>query len=532
MPIDIKDIPKGKLFANAEAAEEAVRELFAHQKGTDDKSANMERKVEVLETAMRTVQMENAALKRAASDRASDGPERHLRLYTVCDEADVASAPRGAYIKSGEGIVRLHGHRTKSGAYRPGLLDDPNPKHASQLELQRAVAERQLVRMHLPLRSDGSMTPTPICDQMVADAFKAMPGQISKIFADSSSAASGDEFIVSNTIAELEREVQHMAGFSGVFDDRPMPDSGTMTLPYREGNLRPYLRAIPTINDPAEDVLSDIGTQANSITASHFVVASQIDRDAQEDAVIAIVPILMSDMARAHAFGLDDAIVNGDTGTHQDTALASWNTRSIWGATGLGTAADHRRAFIGLRARAEDISESTDQTAAQTSAGFRTLIKSLGAEYFAGMGTGRIVAATSPEYFLGTMLGFTDVITWDKLGPGASIISGLLGANAGPLPGQVGFLFNVPVVITPFITADLQATGRFTTTGGSTTGMLAFDRSDFEVRTRKGVTVAQVVDERNNSVTVLSRTRRTFRTRANDTASNKANVHWSYNLTA
>ena len=532
MPIDIKDIPKGKLFADADQAEAAVRELFAHQKDTSDKGANMAQKVEVLETAMRTVQAENASLRRSASERDSDGPERHLRVYTVCDEGEVASAPRGAYIKSDAGVVRLHGHRTKAGGWRPGLLDDSAPKHASQLDLQRAVAERQLVRMHLPRRADGSPTPTPICDQMVADAFASMPGQVSRIFANSSSAASGDEFIVSNTIAELEREVQHMAGFSTVFDDRPMPDSGTMTLPYREGNLRPYLRAIPTANDPADDVLSDISTQANTITAASFVVASQIDRDAQEDSVIAIIPVLMMDMARAHAFGLDDVCINGDTGTHQDTALASWNTRSIWGATGLGTAADHRRAAIGLRARATDISNTTDQTAAETSTGFRTALKKLGAEYYAGMGTGKIVAAVSPEYFLGTMLGFSDVITWDKLGAGASIISGLLGASAGPLPGQVGSLFNAPVVVTPFITADLQTTGLFTTTGGTKTGMLVFDRSDFEVRTRKGVTVAQVVDERNNSVTVLSRTRRVFRTRANDTASSKKNVHWSFNLSA
>jgi len=370
---------------------------------------------------------------------------------------------------------------------------------------------------------------TPYLDEMLRDAMSSGPEILSRIFADN--AGSGAEWIPNNTFAELEREMQFQTGAHSVFADRPMTQSA-MKLPYQEGNLRPYIGAVPTTNDPANYTLSDRTTRENTLSVVTLAVATQVDRDASEDSIIAVVPEISGDIASAFSFGYDDIVMNGDTaGTHQD-AIATWNTRGIWGAAGLGGADDHRRAGMGLRARAQNLGTNVDSTAAQTSAGFRTVMKTLGAEYFSKMNTtGSLKWFVSPEFFLGTMLGFTDLITWDQAGPNATILTGLLGGRKGPSPGSVGFLYNVEVILTPFLTADLAATGLYTGAGATNTAVVC-DVADFEWRTRLGLQLETDTNIRNNTVTTVARTRRLFRTKANDTTSNKDNVATAYNLTS
>ena len=508
------------------ALAETLGEIRTASQAQGGQLENLETAYRSLEGSMQKVQEAQADAARIASHRAASGPESRLRYYRVADDREITRNKR-AHMANEDGAIRLVGHETNGGrGYRYGLLDDPKPRTEWQLEVQKIAGLRALVRAHM----DPRHRETPFLDDQLTGALQDGPEWAARIF--SNSAAIGAEWIPNNLFAELEREMQHTTGVHSIFPERPLPQSGSMTLPYQEGNLRPFIGAVPTANDPANSTLTDRTTRQNSITAIKLVVATQVDRDASEDAIISVAPEIASDIARAFSFSYDDIALNGDTtGTHQDD-IANWDTRSIWGtAPALGGTQDHRRAGLGLRARAFDVASTLDMGALQTAAGFRQLLGTMGAEYFSKLHTGDLKILVSPEFFLKTMLGFTELVTWDGAGAAASILTGLLGGRAGPSPGSVGFLHNVEVVMTPFLTADLAATGLFTGTG-ALTGAVVVDTADFEWRVRSGMTLESDLEIRNDTITTVAKTRRLFRTKANDTTADRLNVAYGFNLTS
>lgn len=505
---------------------QTLGELRSAQASSQEGLQNNAAAIAALTTAQEDLRKAHEDLARERSISAADGPDSGLRQYKLGDDETI-KRNRHAYVANELGKVRMIGHEVHGGnGWRYGLLDDPNPRTAWQREFQGVVTLRNLVRVH----QEPSRRSTPFLDEMVASVAQDGPNDIARIFANNT--AKGAEWIPDNTFPGLEEEVQHMQGVHKLFAQNSLPPGGTMKLPYREGNLRPYLGVVPTTNNPPDATLSDLATRENSITAVEMVIATQVHRNASEDSIVAVAPQISADIARAMAFGFDNICINGDTAAaHQDT-IASWDTRGVLGASGLGNADDHRRAGIGLRARAFDVATTSDLNATQTTAGLRTLLKLMGPEYFARLTTtGTVKLLVSPEWFLGTMLGFTDMITWDKAGAAASILTGLIGGRTGPSPGSVGFVHNVEVVMTPMLTPDLATSGLYTGSG-STTACLAVETSDFEWRIRKGMMVETAANIMNNTVTTVSRDRRVFRTKANDTTSSKKNVSYGFNLTS
>jgi hypothetical protein len=179
---------------------------------------------------------------------------------------------------------------------------------------------------------------------------------------------------------------------------------------------------------------------------------------------------------------------------------------------------------------------ATDQGAAKTWAGLKAALAKLGsANMMLGYADNiaNIVVLASWEYFFNTMIEFPEFASWDKVGDLASIITGKLGSVGGTpgglLPMQVGFVSGfIPVCIAPAITADLAATGLYTGSG-ATTGMLQLDRSRYEYVLRKGLTIEQEVDIRNNTHTVVARGRSLFRA-LDAPAAGIRDVHYSFNL--
>lgn len=521
--------------------EAKVGELASARAEIGAKIATNETAVRDLTTAVQRLQEAQTNVNRDAAE--PTGRDADLRFYTGIprsisidehgqvrtDDTDERRTKRAlarnapCYRQGPAGQIRMTGHRTESGGFVYGLLDDPNPRTPWQRELQRAATMRTLVRAALNPKSSKA---TPIADEMVLGVLEDAPRFIrERMFADSTGI--GGEWIP-DTWAEVERETAHQVGFANIFAQRNVGPGGTLHLPFVEGELLAYKGAIPTTDDPADATLSDFTSRENTITTSELVVGTQIHRDATEDMLIPVWEEVMGKIVRSIAIAKDNIAINGDTAaSHQDT-IATWNIRSLLKSTGLGTTADHRRISIGLRARATDISNTVDQNAAQTAAGAKTAMKRLGPEYYGKVGS--VIFATSPEYFLGTMLGFTELMTWDKVGPAATILTGML-PGKGVRPGSVGFLWGREVVITPMISADLATTGLYTGSG-STTGMLVLDTDDFEWRLRKDLRAESQENIRNNTHTLVARTRLSFRTKANDTGSTRKNVNWSYNLTA
>lgn len=499
-----------------------LRSAFETQGG--DLSKNLAA-IEALGARMESIDKAQADLARTREISDASGADSALRGYKLGREIEIRKNP-GSYLTNESGQIRLVGHETHGGhGYRYGLFDEPKPKTEWQREVQEIATLRSIVRNHM----DPARRNTPYLDDMLNDAMRGGPEWATRIFADNS--AAGSEWIPDNTMASLERQVQHQQGVHKIFMESSLPPGGDLKIPYQEGNLRPYKGAVPTTNNPADATLSDMVTRDNTISAVETVIATQVHRNASEDSIIAVAPQIMADIARAMAFGFDDRCINGDTaGTHMDT-IAVWNTRKLWGATGLGGADDHRTGDLGLRARSYDISTTTDLNAAQDASGLRTLLKTMGAEYFSRITTGGTVKIlVSPEWFLNKLLGEASMVTWDKAGPAATILTGLLSGRSGPSPGSVGFIHNVEVIMTPMLTADLATSGLFTNSG-ATTAAIAVDTSDFGWWVRKGLVVESAVNILNNTNTSVARDRRVFRTSANDTTASRKNVSYGFNLT-
>ena len=438
----------------------------------------------------------------------------------------VAKTDRGAVqMTVTERSAVMSGDRVTYSSF--GLLDDPNPRSDWQRELQQAAQTRSIVRN---LIRGGR---TPRLDSELADTMRAGPGMVRNIFADSSGI--GGEWIPDTTLAELERDVMAQSNFSSLFAQRDVGPGGSLKIPYKTGFLRVYKHAVPTTDNPADDVLSNWTTEDRTVDPIAFAVAVQADRDATEDSIIAIVPEITSDISDAFSFASDDIWTNGDTAaTHQD-AIAAWDPRGRLGGTaGLGASNDHRRGWLGLRAYAADGSATIDQGAAQTATGLLAAITTMDMEHLVDAnGVSRVTIAVSPEYFFKTMLLWSEFQTWDKVGPNASLLTGSVGIPGSLLPNQVGFLWGrFPVVLNYALAPDMNASGVFDNVTETKTGLLIVDRSRFQTWQRKGLTIETDTEIRNNTQVWVARRRVVGRAVSGTPSSARKDVIYSYNLTS
>lgn len=534
----INELEKQREEMAARLAE--IKRVKEDQDAQGQAFGQMEAAVEDMQKTIRAQQQTIAALGREQRE-SSLGTESEARCYLVKDYSGVSASDRDAYLKTDNGMVRLKGHFVEHPHggeilrwWEWGLLDDPQPKTAAQLYAQKMLTLRNFCRGHVKKQFG------PRLDVMLHRALSALDGSVAKIFADS--AGIGAEWIPDRMIPELEREVMVPTNLTGLYKRRTISPGGTLKLPFQSGRLRVYKGAVPTIDNPADALLSSLTTTERSIDTVPMVIASQVERDAVADSLIDSADILMTMMIEAFRYADDDCIINGDTtATHQDT-IATWDGRGeLGGTTGLGTTADHRRCWDGLRRRAFALEAlhsagTTDQNGAQTWDGLRAAVALLGVKNLmrGHVVQNDIVVMPSWEYFFSKMVDFDEFDAWDNVGAFASVLTGKLGdvggTPGGMLPGQVGYLLGMLPVVVPFpLTGDLASTGKYTGSG-STTGMIQHDRSRFEYVVRQGMSLESDVEIRNNTVVYVARKRTTFRAKDPAAATIK-DTHFSINLT-
>lgn len=313
----------------------------------------------------------------------------------------------------------------------------------------------------------------------------------------------------------LQQEIASLRRLESVFD--VLPTSGGSTLiPYLGDGIRPYLVNPPTSDNPADYTPSSVTTNQRTVVVRKFAIAVQLNTDSVEDSVIPVIEQIRSRIARAMASGFEDAIINGDdSATHQD-AIATWNASGLWGSAGLGTSADHRRAFQGLRKRALLLTGmAVDQNASQTTTGARQLMNLLPGPVQSGSG----IFVCNPQYAI-KLLTDANLVTADKYGPNATILS-----------GEFGSMFGKKVIISDLMTADLAASGLYTGSG-ATTGLIYLNTDRFKIVQKRGFNL-EMEKSILKSVTYLvgSITKSFVNTHPTDGAGGEKNVSYGYNLT-
>lgn len=453
--------------------------LVAEVRKAADKADVLERAAADATAKWTAAEQELAEVKRAAvANRSASG--------TNADLTD-------RYVRNGKlaltrsaSVVEYGGQRIE--IEQPGLLDDYHAATPEQIELQRAVGRRAMLRLVM-----GANARTPNADAEVVRAAMRLPGPVrdavSRAFADSSTA--GAEWIPDVFSPELYQQFEIPSTLAAAFAMDTL--SGPTIKPKLTGQARPYLMGADSTSDqPAVLPAVSITTGSQTLAPPAFGMRSLVGIASAEDAAIPIVSIIQAQLTKGLADGYEDCMINGDTtATHED-AIATWNIRSRWGASGLGSSADHRRAFKGFRRIAVDRSATVDQSAGQTVAKILEELVGGHGEYAAD----DVVIIVGPEVYFKKIAVDSNVLTVDKYGPSASILRGA--------PASIG---GKPIILNRFMSADLANTGLYTGSGAYA-GVLTVARSAFRHYQRRGPTVELTRFANTQTIEVVATMRR------------------------
>lgn len=506
-----------------EQAADQLKKTISDMRNATEEVVKSKAVIEELKTQIKGLKQAQEAADLAAINREHEPTDAAVRKYALANASREQMEKRGGvatlkdrgvvsekkrWAGSGAGVVRLLGGM-EDGDWHDGLLDDPRPQSDWQREAQDKAEKlkwRKVLSGHVPQSQWDDFN----------EHMKRGPGIIGKVFADNN--GEGGEWIVTIPMALLERTLQLERRIESQIQTIELP-SATVTVPFLTTGAQPFIHNVPTSGDLNPGVLPKTVpvTADRTISTKTFTVNVPVDDDASEDSIVAAIPLMQSLTGEALVDGFEDALINADSAaTHGDTGFATWNPRSRWQV--LGASNDHRRGFVGWRQRAVDV-DATVATAVSDFNGTQTVADYMGA--LSGMssphGFGKVIYITSPEQFAAKIVRDTNLLTVDKYGPAATIIT-----------GEVGKIGRYPLILSDFMTADLAASGLFTGSG-ALTGMLIVNLGRFLVPRRRArrIEVERVIRE--HTTYVVASERKSLHTWDGNTI---ANVRYLVNLSS
>jgi hypothetical protein len=167
-----------------------------------------------------------------------------------------------------------------------------------------------------------------------------------------------------------------------------------------------------------------MATAKSTFTATELVGEVDFAYNLDEDAVIAVMPTLREEIARGGADYIDKFIMNADS------------TNAATGNINLDDADPDDDSYYlsagqdGLRHQiiVDNTAQAVDINTTLTDALLRAAWAKMG-KY--GTDVGRLVMFADPKTYLVSLMGLTNVVTWDKFGPQATVLTGQLGAWSG-----------------------------------------------------------------------------------------------------
>ena len=246
-----------------------------------------------------------------------------------------------------------------------------------------------------------------------------------------------------------------------LFDPIRMP-TPTYDIPYDNSACTIFLIAENTADEGSATRVGDGSPTTGKLTLTAKTLGARIpfSYELDEDAVVSVAPRLRKKLGVDMGKGTESAFIEGDTsGTHQHTDVTA--------------STDRRKAFRGLRFHA--LAVDSDSLSPFSAANIRTLCSKMG-KY--GVEPSEVVIICGPQVYLRHIANHADVITREKYGD-----------NAYVLTGEVAKLDGKSVIVSDQMREDLTTTGVYdgtTTNNGSllicnknqwTTGI----RSDMEM---------------------------------------------------
>jgi HK97 family phage major capsid protein len=483
-------------MSNMEAVRQIMGELRNFRSSQDEKIENMDAQIGAIKDAQRL--LEESVYR--GSDVEINSSEDAMKKF-VGEDGRIRWTAGKTKIRTTKGVETVTEY---------GLLDTPEICSDWHRQLKRLANERTLVRSMLI----GHNKSTPKLDlalrRHLAVAPRTIKASVEKANYDGSGV--GAELIADQFLRELHMEFEVPTVVRSLFSEVQM-QSGTLLAPRVNRGGRPYIKGIVTsdIAGAGQYPASTVQTGQSTITAKGLACRYVLDEELVEDSAVLLLPAMQRMIAKDLRDAIEDALLNGDAAaTHQDD-IADWNIRERWGTSpALGGSNDHRKLWTGLRAQAYDRTTQFDFQTSATASKILQLFSKM-SEFAAS----DKVLIVSPEVMFEHLMGLDQVITLEKFGASASILN-----------GQLASVFGTPIVVSRFLSSDLNANGKYTGSG-STTGMVLVSRESYQIFARRGVNLVQEQDITTGAYNMVATERLTFDTL--DAADTK-NVAYGFNL--
>lgn len=274
---------------------------------------------------------------------------------------------------------------------------------------------------------------------------------------DTLTASEGLEWTPTNFSAEWTRFVDLELKVVGLFRRMQMP-TDPYKLPYQASQITVYHVAQQTTDAGTKINASFPGTGNFQLDAKKIAARVPFSVEFTEDSIVPVLPMLREELGHAIGRGLEDAVVNGDTDTpHFDYDVTAGST-------------DRRTLVNGLRRHAVsngdtlDISSFTPTTARN--------LRALMGKY--GVDPSQLAWVASPSGYMKGFMNLADVITLEKYGSQAVVLNGELGRFDG-----------IPIITSPVMRENLNASGYVDPTASSKTAILLVYRPAFTFGVRR-----------------------------------------------
>jgi HK97 family phage major capsid protein len=245
---------------------------------------------------------------------------------------------------------------------------------------------------------------------------------------DTATDAEGLDWVPTGFSGELIRKVKLQLKVAALHRRIAMP-TNPFRLPIDGADATAYLFAESTSDTSSKITASTPGTGDVTFDAIKIACRVLVSTELEEDSVVAILPLLRDKIVQALAEAQENAAMNGDTdGTHMDSDVTS--------------SADVRKAWDGYRKLALSAAKIDCGTFNKTN--LRAIRTAMG-KYGVNPNNLAWIAGVS---VYNKMLGLDEVVTLDKYGPSATILTGELGKFDG-----------IPIVVSEFIREDVNANG-------------------------------------------------------------------------
>ena len=324
--------------------------------------------------------------------------------------------------------VLVRGRASDDAAVPAPRISDYRPEDAHLIrEFQATVTDMALFGMLIDRSAKSSAH-----GFAVARAHSAFADRWTRLMnaLDADTAGEGQDWVPTGIGAMLHERVRASGRIAPLFSRIDLP-TNPWKWPIEGADATAYRVAEPTSDTATKVTASTPGTLATTFDAEIMGGRSLFSRTIEADSALAVLPYVRAKLVQSFVDAEERAILDGDTdGTHQDS-----DTQAA-GATHMSSAWD------GLRKKA--LAQTGQATTTTTVANLKGIRAAMG-KFGVNPADLAFIVGVSAYH---DVIDDDKVLTVDKMGPNATILS-----------GQLGSLYGIPIIVSEHVREDLNATG-------------------------------------------------------------------------